>query len=751
MATNNQIEKAPARAPYNFVPLVDGYPLKAELVDNKPISHDRYHDDRLTGYFDVELETVTPLFTRGMLTEEQLQAGKQAKDLPEPFILNGKPVIPGSSLRGMLRNLVEIITFGKMHFISDANKIFYRAVAAKGDDPQGNAYKTIFGGLNQSVHAGKNVRAGYLKFERGQWFIQPAAWIENNPFALVPDRNNVVSGVKGLQPLRSGQYRLGCYDVDYDEIQHNNKVGRVWTPKQPAKARSVLVCTGNMAETQSGGGNVRTPRKNFVLLSKETEGEPIQLSKGLIEDYLEGLTPFQRGDSEQSKGYLDPKFGILQHGKPVFYIQQSNKVIGFGHTPNFRIAHLNALGQAITPRDKVPEHLLDQNLVDYADAMFGYVSEDGQAKRDPVAYAGRISVTSATYQSGPDDGDPFGDTVIIRTPGSPKPTTFQHYLEQPKRARQVKEDLHHYGTSNARIRGHKMYWRQKVDIWDLEQKNPEEKDRKKNVDTEFKPLKKGIVFRFRVYFENLTPAELGALEWALTFDGDERLHHMIGMGKPYGLGVVKMWANLILTDRGERYRYLFAEDGSWYAGAEEGASYIDDFKQVIRESTGTPFEETERIKQLKAILRFYETPDDTFRYQTIEPNEYTDRPVLPYPTEIEMEMDTIEAQQAELERASAIEQAAAAKDSLDEGDEISGEVFDADSDLWFEPQRVRIQGRWVDVAELGIGPYDYEAQVPAEHIVRGRDVGGNVKAVILENRGGDPAFLVCRQIDPNED
>ena len=44
------------------------------------------------------------------------------------IIINGKPVIPGSSMRGMIRSLVEIVSFSKMDFINDS-RFYFRSFA----------------------------------------------------------------------------------------------------------------------------------------------------------------------------------------------------------------------------------------------------------------------------------------------------------------------------------------------------------------------------------------------------------------------------------------------------------------------------------------------------------------------------------------------------------------------------------------------------------------------------------------------
>lgn len=115
-----------ALAPYNFVPITDR--LIAFAEDNNPllVSHDHYDAQRLTGWIDVELETKTPIYVRGPLELDEFEQVEKSKDekstldslknKPDFFYTDDPdaPEIPGSSLRGMLRAIVEILGHGKL-------------------------------------------------------------------------------------------------------------------------------------------------------------------------------------------------------------------------------------------------------------------------------------------------------------------------------------------------------------------------------------------------------------------------------------------------------------------------------------------------------------------------------------------------------------------------------------------------------------------------------------------------------------
>lgn len=643
----------PAHAPYNFVRLPKK-PLEADTMSigereeemKIPQRHDRYVPGRHTGYFDVRLRTVTPLFVRGMLTtaEKAEKEGKvESRTNSQFFTVDGqKPVIPGSSLRGMLRNLTEIITYSKIHFVSDAHPMFFRAVAAEKSDPLKAPYEEIMG------RYGANVRAGYLVYQNGNWFIHPARrFSQKSYYGKVKDKSQQIKDVIGLKRFDAPDYTVQYHEVCYDA--EGEIITRVYTPQADEEPTATLVCTGNMAETQDGdsGKRIATPRRSYALVLRENpKAKLIPISEKSIKDYKNGLTAFQKDEPFHETN------GILMRGWPVFYIEEGGEVIRFGHTPNFRVTPLQD-GRAITALDRVPREMRDNSKLDFAEALFGYVAEDDAEKKLrekhklASAYAGRISVTSAHVTEERDDY--YDREFIPKILGSPKPTTFQHYLVQPQGVRTPMNHLLHYGDRTS-IRGHKLYWRQRINGVSA----AEEQDKSKNPErstqhTIMKPVRTGVEFAFRVYFENLSDAELGALVWVMTLGNDPEARHQLGMAKPLGLGVVQLQSRLFLTERQKheeelgRYQKLFNEDGSWYTAeyeitADEQVELMAIFKETIHTQLGIDFDNDERIKELKAMLKLRQPNSKLFSYMRIEndrkENEYQGRPVLPRPTEI---------------------------------------------------------------------------------------------------------------------
>ena len=678
-----------AKAPYNFVPLAE------KVVEARPpLKQDKY--EGLTGWIECELETCSPTYIRGMLTEtEHNEQGQkkpddlsvEEKEARAPFFatteetIEGrpKPVIPGSSLRGMIRSLVEVIGYGRIRWVGKEPTFTFRAVAAQRDDPLRDPYRDIIGAF------ARNVDVGYLEKNGDGWRIRPALspakynWPDKTAFLKVKERYIDSKDIPGYLHFNSSKYRPQLHKVSFNVEFRSGRRGRhvalsqIGPRDKSYQYEGVLVCSGNMLET--GKADQKSPRRNHALvLGPDESATPLKISKQTLDDHINGMTPYQRDELKDwggGPGCL-PLAGDLRQknvkeasyisfvgedgtifGPPVFYVAEGNKVVCFGHCPNFRVpAPLNGdiKNRAATPFDLIPNTNWEPAGPDLADAIFGWVQEDDYPVEGQCA--GRVFFEDAHLASA-DKIWLSSEIITPHTLSGPKPTTFQHYLVQNKRAghnADKKESLAHYGSrrGSTQIRGHKLYWI-KGNLPDIKA-STEERQHESQL-TRILPLKPEIRFSFKVRFENLREEELGAILWAMSLpgDADKEYRHRLGMGKPLGMGTVSL-KNLVVrkTQRTERYKSLF-EGNTWYQADEviEPGQYIKKFETYILEKLGFSDEQRkkvnladlERIQELLTMVEWREGEGNWLeqtRYMEIERgleklNEYKERPVLPTP------------------------------------------------------------------------------------------------------------------------
>jgi CRISPR-associated protein (TIGR03986 family) len=681
-----------AIAPYNFVELPHKVVPAQVECNGKLRDNDRYYSDRHTGKITCTLKTASPLYIRCGLTpvdfatfgdtpNEKLisdQRKKKAKFFQHPANLH--PVLPGSSLRGMLRNLVEIISFSKIERVSDQQKLFFRAVAAENDDPLSQLYKDRL----------KNVKAGYLVETKEGWFIRPVSqsvngktltfvWVqEDRGQKREPGEQDIKIIAQDFNP-KFITFNQNGYVPQYQEVSWETtytKNGRIFAQnisadRQQFKYKGVIVTSGNMKHE---GKTTASPRQNHCIV---LEVNDTNFSRSLNTDkkidieavkyYRNSLTDFQK------QLPFNEKMGMLHKGRPIFYCEPEvdKPVTLFGQSPNFRIPYSpNNDGQAASAVNFIPKEVGQSDLIDLADAIFGFVrgkkekkeqdTTDNSKEKREQSRAGRIFVSDGQYKADEDGIWLTDDTITPQILASPKPTTFQHYLVQPEYTQAVKSELKHYGKPITKtvIRGHKLYWHkgnvsQKSIKADATEAEIEEK---RSQYTEIKPIKADVSFEFKIQFENLSDVELGALLWILTLagddtdklkmislDGKEKYRLSLGMGKPLGMGAVAIEYKLVLNERyknepKQRYTRLF-EGEEWVTSdrdpsLDEQKRFLKKFENYIVNNismadcpqdfpiTGNretlKLKDVPRIKMLLTMLTWDSPPLRTTRYMEIE-------------------------------------------------------------------------------------------------------------------------------------
>jgi len=632
-----------AIAPYNFVALPE------KVVPAQPLpDRNGYDPQRLSGQIECTLTTETPLYIRAGHTPDIFAAldGKGWDKLSEAekqeyaaFFHHGnpeQPVIPGSSLRGMLRSMIEIAGYGKVERVTDVPRYFFRAVAATKDDPLARPYRDLL----------KNVRAGYLIKQSDDWYVQPADVIENDSFIKVRERD-IPPSVPLIRMTDSTNYAPQYIAVSFTHKQTPN--GRTVVDKIDKPGvhiyEGLLVTSGNMSETGKSGQ--RTKRCNHCVVLAKGQTNRIKIATTAIEDYCHSLTEFQKGPTDlkdEENRPFSPRYGALQDNRPIFYCDpgKGKEIHYFGHSPNFRIPYIRSgANRASSPADFVPTQIRygprnqDGSLItDIAEALFGFVRHEKVKLHQ--ACAGRVSISDGKLLPG--QADVLQEQMIHpRILSGPKPTTFQHYLVQQGTE---KIQLSHYNTplTNTQIRGRKLYWHQQdVTFATLRQTDLRDVDRAKSQYTLIKPVRSGVSFTFAIKFEQLTHAELGALVWVLHLgSGDTRLK--LGMGKPLGMGSIQVAFDLQLSDPAARYRSLF--DGDDWARTErivttdeldQWASAFTDYVDT-QLADGYSFAQREQIEQLRTLLGWPGMPQAEVRYMDL--TQYRSRPVLPDPRDL---------------------------------------------------------------------------------------------------------------------
>lgn len=103
--------RKPATAPYNFVPLNEKH-VFVESDTKKEL---------FNGYIDLKVTTLGPVFIR--------MQGEKMKEI------NGLPVLPGKTLRGLFRNMVNICAYAPLNELNFEDRRYYRRAIYDKDVP----------------------------------------------------------------------------------------------------------------------------------------------------------------------------------------------------------------------------------------------------------------------------------------------------------------------------------------------------------------------------------------------------------------------------------------------------------------------------------------------------------------------------------------------------------------------------------------------------------------------------------------
>lgn len=469
--------------PYNFIPAPSrdgGNEILGDLGDHRPPGHHRYHPDRWTGRIVVRMRTVTPLLLPDAQRARPLPGADTEHRLHPVRTVEGKPHVPPTSVKGMLRAAYEAVTnsrlgvFGKEH----QAPLGYRAATETGlrliparieEDGEGRLRVRLMPGTSEigndgGPQKGQPVYAAWLPRYRGgvsaralrypdgtlpEHGDEVRAWIEevqhhrwdrqtrrhkpdfkfwqvvaiartgqtlNTPPALVPHK---MDGQSYYQPLGRRIEARGYVCVTNQNInrKHDERLFFV-TDRHP---HSNLLCRPLTEE-------LRQQWRDLILNYRDAHDEEKDIrgrngGKAKPWDYL-GHEP---GKTAWSRHLYVKEAEELKDGDLCYAEVKADggriEVVGLYPVTISRRLFTKS------PWDLLPESLRPAESLDElspADRVFGWV-RDGGDRAEPVAWRGCLRIGRVTCRSDdpvlefPDDGLPL---AIL---GQPKPQQFRFY------------------------------------------------------------------------------------------------------------------------------------------------------------------------------------------------------------------------------------------------------------------------------------------------------------------------------------
>lgn len=434
----------PIKSPYNFVPL-----NKQVYIPDwwDKVSHDIPFEDGIDGSIEVTWKNISPLFIR----DASVGKGEFSMHIAEQ---NGTRsyFIPGASLKGMLRSVISILSFGKMEQYE--NQYFgHRDFDTK--LPEGRKYAKNM----------ENIKFGWLEKQPDETFVLYPCKGEYKKIGISKVKNKFRGSYLPSNNVWKTNYRLRVKNKLFPYFDNN-------------KYR--LFCTGKI-----------NGKKHELLIPADTK-KGIALNDKIIESFLTVYAP--------TPGFFKNFVSYLDEGEriPVSFIYtpergtEKNIAIGMGRM--LRYPYKQDINTLVNNEQKI-----SQTGYDLCETMFGQI--DNQNNQNSLK--GRVQIGNAMIQDNVSDNELLSEVKGVL--GEPKASFYPLYLKQD-----VRNKYRTYENAES-IAGRKRYRiHEGGTVVNLPQGNGNS-----NVMTRFRPIPRNQTFKMRINIHNLKPVELGALLLAI--------------------------------------------------------------------------------------------------------------------------------------------------------------------------------------------------------------------------------------------
>ena len=598
--------------PYNFVPALPRNTekvKKSELGDRAPSGHDSYKDDLWSGKISVTLTTVTPLLIPDAAEATEDDKGHKTYDIR---MVDGKPYLPPTSIKGMLRSAYEAVTNSRLSvFVKHEDRLAFRMPTNLGiqmvparieKDNNGNKVICLLPGTSSIQSDGTpspnlmyaawlprywrgKISSNAIKYPSGQLpehQHEVEAWVEKFQHSRWDKRSN--------QHIDDFQYwRVRKIVLLGDTLEHQPSPTSQIDKKEGYSHHKSL----GTIEKICGFVCITNPNIDRKHDERVFFNNGIQILKVLHTDELEKLekqwknliTNYQEiHEDEICKKHKDSPPALTnsawsRHIKGTGYslathertldpdtlcyarVRKSNneyEILGLYPViiakELFAVNPLSLLSEELRPatqRDKLSP----------ADRVFGWVNQDGKG-----SYKGCLRVNTVQCSSN-DSVENFGDNGFpLAILGQPKPQQARFYIAKDNQGTPLdkgirKEDSY---QSNYSLRGRKVYphhsnlpaqyWKNPVDNRPQEGHFQEYRRPQKNNaeqrDDQNRSIKAWVKPNTTFSF-NIDVTNLSDIELGALLwllSLPEGNYHRLGGGKPLGFGSAKLIINWDKTD-----------------------------------------------------------------------------------------------------------------------------------------------------------------------------------------------------------
>lgn len=500
--------------PYNFIPVVWDKTKRSEV---NPSATESEEKNLVSGVLDCTLFPRTPLavpdpdYKLEWTNEAEKKRAQTHRKYSFFHYADGKPAIPGSTLRGAIRSVYETIT--DSCFVTSNTK---EVITSRGKNPflpgvliqsSKDKNKWTLYESERFIFAVKG--PGYRSFPDGLCLKVSVNELKQYSYGQEVSFEPVVTGQTGYK--RAGTY-VNHFSADKNKFTEKGYLflGEKFARKHFESIFQIKK-SGKKYEIETGSKTFQ----NLIEIHKVYNNEKVNKNLNEKDGFYRGFEAAQKNGAIPVWYQAVPK----QDGEP--YLSLSFASIG-------RQAYEHAMGELI--HEKKP--CMKRSSVCRACALFGMAGEE--------SLGSRIRITDAVLEGTKDNSAAY-EYHVLKELASPKISYLPFYTDQPGRSGWS------YDNDGMTLRGRKYYWHNmEQGTWKAERTKNGYVRTERNATMQLVMPNTDAFFSFKVYYDRITSEQLDELIWTLTFGENQRdssLCYKIGHGKPIGLGSAKIIIN----------------------------------------------------------------------------------------------------------------------------------------------------------------------------------------------------------------
>lgn len=497
------------------------------------VSHDVPFRDGISGEIQLRLIARTPLLVGGARRssskkDQAKHADARSGEVWPVMSHDGHWAIPGTSIQGLIRSLLEVASFAKLGPWVAKRRFGVRDIQEGATADQLYRHRVV-----------NKVKAGWLLKDGSEISLHACdgdiARVEIGRIGALLKLGREPEILERRSDARQRLMAVTKTDKGVDLT----RLDTTWNG-----APATLVMTG---KAQDGLGR-RAKKEEFLFHSPDRlaarSGRKLRVPDHVWQDFLL-IHDQNTGKNAQPNPNWEFWKGEFEGGNPVpvFYLDEGQGVSAMGTAQMFKLAM--ALSSHDMLENSTPDHF-DREKFDLPSLIFGATGEKGG--KDSWFAHNLKRRASFDLLRGPQRKQEVRKEHQLLL--APKPNYYPIYVRQPRDGDRIAPRqpyaAYHRMTGPDDVRKHPEL--AGVKVWPASGKDQWQDDgRNEAIRNSLNLVPASTEFEGCLRVHNLRPFELGALLWALSLGdeaalqgGETKFRHRLGLAKPYGAGEVEI-------------------------------------------------------------------------------------------------------------------------------------------------------------------------------------------------------------------